>query len=165
MEKMEKKKEGFLKFIIIYKGLLGVMELVIPIGLLGLLDRDIEALGTELANTYGINLDEYYLTAPLKEFSDSIDNTLIMVIAGGIFLVGVLNVVECWGLHLRRRWAEWLTVVATSIFIPFELYKVAEKLTVTMISILVLNCAIVYYLAKHKELFKSKKAVRESASG
>ena len=43
---------------------------------------------------------------------------------------GILEGVEGYGLWRRRRWAEYLTVVATSLlFIP-EIYEIARKATV-----------------------------------
>ena len=43
--------------------------------------------------------------------------------------------------------------VSTSLFIPLELYEVIQQQTSVRVGALVLNLAIVYYLAKHKELF------------
>ena len=71
-----------------------------------------------------------------------------------VLIFGVFNLVESYGLHLRRRWAELLTVYATALLIPFELYEVVRDITVLNTAVLVVNSAIVYYLAKHKELFK-----------
>ncbi|MBI5892554.1 MAG: DUF2127 domain-containing protein [Deltaproteobacteria bacterium] len=47
-----------------------------------------------------------------------------------------------------------MTVIATGLFIPFEIYEVIQAQTLVRIGALILNIAIVYYLAKHKELFK-----------
>jgi uncharacterized membrane protein (DUF2068 family) len=35
----------------------------------------------------------------------------------------VLELVEGGGLFYRKRWAEWLTVVATSLLVPLEVYE------------------------------------------
>jgi uncharacterized membrane protein (DUF2068 family) len=69
----------------------------------------------------------------------------------------VLNLTEAWGLHLKRKWAEWLTVVATGILVPFELYKVVVRVTFFKVVILVVNTAIVYYLADNRKLFSRKR--------
>lgn len=55
------------------------------------------------------------------------------------------------GLWFHKRWAEWLTVIATSSLIPFELWELwvrppGRKLTV-LVALLV-NVAIVAYLVK-----------------
>jgi uncharacterized membrane protein (DUF2068 family) len=65
----------------------------------------------------------------------------------------MLNLIEAYGLHKRLRWAEWLTVFATGLLIPFEVYEVWRRFSLLGVAVLVLNIAIVIYLAKHKELF------------
>ena len=50
------------------------------------------------------------------------------------------------GLLFRKRWAEYLTVVATSAFVPLELYEIARHLTLTRLVVLVVNIVIVGYL-------------------
>jgi uncharacterized membrane protein (DUF2068 family) len=43
---------------------------------------------------------------------------------------GVLELVEGTGLWLDQLWAEYLTVIATSLLIPFELYELVHRPTV-----------------------------------
>src|SRR5262249_47735664 len=50
------------------------------------------------------------------------------------------------GLLLKKRWAEWLTVLVTASFVPFEVYEIAQRGGAAKIAALVLNVAIVAYL-------------------
>ncbi|MFI4866430.1 MAG: DUF2127 domain-containing protein [Steroidobacterales bacterium] len=55
------------------------------------------------------------------------------------------------GLWLRRAWAEWLTVIATSSLIPFELWELIMRPPGRRLAIgvtLLLNLVIVWYLAR-----------------
>jgi len=61
--------------------------------------------------------------------------------------------VEAWGLHRRRVWAEWLTVIVTSSFIPLEVYHLVEKPTFGKVATLIANVAILVYLLRHRWLF------------
>ena len=54
---------------------------------------------------------------------------------------------------MRRRWAEYLTVIATGALIPFEAYEVVHKVTLFRVGALLLNLAVVGYLAYRKRLF------------
>jgi len=63
-----------------------------------------------------------------------------------LFLYAALFIVEGVGLWMGKVWAEWLSIVATTSFIPFEAYEVAHKTTFLRITILVANIAIVIYL-------------------
>ncbi|HWH11415.1 MAG TPA: DUF2127 domain-containing protein [Solirubrobacteraceae bacterium] len=59
---------------------------------------------------------------------------------------GVLEGVEGYGLFRRRAWAEYLTVIATSLlFIP-EGVELAKSLTFLKVGALLLNLAVVVYL-------------------
>lgn len=59
---------------------------------------------------------------------------------------GLLFATEGVGLWLEKRWAEWLTIVATGSLIPFELYELARALTPVRALALVVNVGAVSYL-------------------
>jgi uncharacterized membrane protein (DUF2068 family) len=59
---------------------------------------------------------------------------------------GLLEVVEGVGLWLDRLWAEYLTVIATSLLIPLELYELARKPSLLKAGGIAVNLAIVAYL-------------------
>lgn len=54
--------------------------------------------------------------------------------------------VEGMGLVLRKAWAEWLTIIVTTSFVPFEVYEVIHEPGVGKAVALALNVAIVAYL-------------------
>lgn len=64
----------------------------------------------------------------------------------GAILYGSLFMVEGIGLWKGKRWAEYLTVIATSTLIPFEVYELARRVTMVRVSALVVNVAAVIYL-------------------
>ena len=70
------------------------------------------------------------------------------------FLYAALFLTEATGLWLDQIWAEWLTVIATTTFIPFEAYEVVKKVTVLRIAILLVNIAIVVYLIYRRRTHK-----------
>jgi uncharacterized membrane protein (DUF2068 family) len=55
--------------------------------------------------------------------------------------------VEGVGLLMRKRWAEWMTVIVTGSFIPIEIYEMVEHFGAGKVVVLVVNVAIVIYLA------------------
>jgi uncharacterized membrane protein (DUF2068 family) len=61
---------------------------------------------------------------------------------------GALEATEGYGLWRRRRWAEYLTVLATSLlFIP-EIWEIANKPTPLKLGALLVNIAVVAYLIR-----------------
>ena len=61
---------------------------------------------------------------------------------------GVLELVEGTGLWLDQLWAEYLTVIATSLLIPFEVYELIHHPSALKAGGLVINFAIVAYLVR-----------------
>ena len=66
---------------------------------------------------------------------------------------GVLEGVEGWGLWKEKRWAEYLTVVATAGLIPFEIHELTKEATVFRVGALMLNVAVIVFLVRAKRLF------------
>jgi uncharacterized membrane protein (DUF2068 family) len=77
----------------------------------------------------------------------------ITVVALGAIAYATLEGTEGVGLAMRRRWAEYLTVIATGIAIPYEAYEVIHRITLFKVGALLLNLAVVGYLAYRKRLF------------
>jgi uncharacterized membrane protein (DUF2068 family) len=75
------------------------------------------------------------------------------LLATGLLLYAGLEMVEGAGLWMGRRWAEYLTVLATSVGIPFEIYEVAHRVTVFRVTALAVNLVIVVYLVWRNRLF------------
>jgi uncharacterized membrane protein (DUF2068 family) len=61
---------------------------------------------------------------------------------------GVLETVEGVGLWLDELWAEYLTVIATSLLIPFEVYELIRKPSIWKAAGILVNLLIVAYLVR-----------------
>ena len=59
---------------------------------------------------------------------------------------GAIELVEGTGLWLDKLWAEFLTVISTSLLLPYELYELVHRPTVWKAGGIVVNIAIVAYL-------------------
>ena len=77
----------------------------------------------------------------------------ITLLAFSAIVYAALEATEGVGLAMRRRWAEYLTVIATGILIPYEAYEVILHPTLFKVGALLLNLAVVGYLAYRKRLF------------
>jgi uncharacterized membrane protein (DUF2068 family) len=73
----------------------------------------------------------------------------IEVFGAGALAYGVLELVEGVGLWLRKRWAEWLTVIATSLLVRLELYELVRRATALKAVGLTVNILIVLHLVRH----------------
>lgn len=74
--------------------------------------------------------------------------------AGGVVVgYAVLEALEGVGLWFGRRWAEYLTFVATILLVPVEVYELSHRASVLKIVTLIINVAIAVYLLLAKRLF------------
>jgi hypothetical protein len=75
-----------------------------------------------------------------------------------------LEAAEAIGLWFARRWAEYLTFVATSLLLIPEVYELTGRVTVTKVLALVINLAVVAYLLFAKRLFGIRGGARAVAA-
>ena len=61
---------------------------------------------------------------------------------------GILELVEGIGLWMDQLWAEYLTVIATSLLLPYELYELIHRPTIWKVGGIAINILIVVYLAR-----------------
>jgi uncharacterized membrane protein (DUF2068 family) len=92
-------------------------------------------------------------------FVNRIDD-LLSLPRGRLHLVGVvlalyavLEAVEAVGLWMQKRWAEYLTLIATAALLPLEIYELVKGVTVLKVTALVVNIAVIVYLLFAKRLF------------
>jgi uncharacterized membrane protein (DUF2068 family) len=64
----------------------------------------------------------------------------------GAFVYAILFTIEGIGLWMGKRWAEYLTVIATALFVPLEIYEITQRVSAARLLALLLNLAIVAYL-------------------
>jgi uncharacterized membrane protein (DUF2068 family) len=65
----------------------------------------------------------------------------------------VIEGLEAVGLWFQKRWAEYLTFIATTALIPLEVYEIATKGSPLKVITLIINIAVVLYLLWAKRLF------------
>lgn len=65
----------------------------------------------------------------------------------------VVETIEAVGLWKERRWAEYLTAIATAGLLPFEIHELLDRVTIFRVSALVVNLAILIWLVWAKHLF------------
>ena len=70
-----------------------------------------------------------------------------------VLAYAALEAVEAVGLWFARRWAEYLTFVATTVLFVPEVYELAHGATPTKVLAFAVNVAVVVYLLLAKRLF------------
>jgi len=83
----------------------------------------------------------------------TLKSSTLYAVAAVAAAYAVLEGVEAVGLWYQKRWAEYLTFVATVAFIPYEVYELVRGFSAFKIVAFILNVAIAAYLLYAKRLF------------
>ena len=105
-----------------------------------------------VADRAGIDLQSVGPVRLIERALHASQTTLIWVTVG-VAAYAALELVEGVGLWLMRRWGEYVAVVGTALFIPLEVYELAEKFTWFRLAALVVNVFLVVYILWTKRLF------------
>ena len=122
-----------------------------------------------LANVLHLDLDHSPTVEHLRHLIYTQPKTLLLV-ATLMFGYAAIQIAEGIGLWLLQRWGEYFAVVATSAFLPLEVYELTERTTWLRVAALAINVAAVVYLVWSKRLFGARgghaafEAERHSAS-
>ena len=123
----------------------GLLVLAFGISVLKLVNKDIDAVFYEIISKLHIDAENRFIQKVLAHLS-LISNHTLEAIGAVSIVFATLLLIEGFGLVFERLWAEYLTVAETAIFIPFELFEITRHCTITRVSILLINIAIVLYL-------------------
>jgi uncharacterized membrane protein (DUF2068 family) len=83
----------------------------------------------------------------------SLRSGTLHLVGAAVSVYAVLEGVEAVGLWFQKRWAEYLTFVATTAFLPLEVYELTRTVSPLKIIALIVNLAVVVYLLRAKRLF------------
>ena len=100
----------------------------------------------------GFNISHSKLL-PFIQHSFTHTSRWLTFLAIGLAVYAVIELVESAGLWLGQRWGEYFALVATSIFLPWEVYELNAKITWPRVAAFVINLLLVIYLAWTKRLF------------
>lgn len=138
-------RDRFIQAIAIFKFLKTFLFVLAALGAFGLMRQGIadyaREWGSNLAFTTGQHL---------------VRNTIVLITGLSRQKIGALGLVALFyaalfgtegvGLWRERRWAEYLTVIATGSLIPFEIYEIFSRPTSIKFATFVVNVFVVIYL-------------------
>jgi uncharacterized membrane protein (DUF2068 family) len=100
----------------------------------------------------GFNVEHSKLLG-LIQHSFTLNSRTLTYLAIGLVIYALIELVEGIGLWLGKRWGEYFAMVATSVFLPYEVYDLTVKVTWLRLGALVVNLLLVVYLVWSKRLF------------
>ncbi len=147
---------GALLAIAIFKWTKGAILLAMTFGAISLFGKDVGAQAEHWLDLARIDPDNRYIAAMLQRL-DVVHTHELKELT---FLTGfyaALFLTEGTGLALRKRWAEYLTIVATGLFIPLEIYELWKQVTMVRGLLLSVNVAVLVFLIWVVRIKQSKR--------
>jgi len=145
MRNRHQEKIGMLRLIAVFKFLKALLLIAAGIAALGLLNRSWAQSVHDWVRAYSFRI-ENDMAHRAFAFIAGLTPSRAEALGLAVFSYGSLFMVEGIGLWMARPWAEYLTIVATGLLVPLEIYELSQKVSAPRITALVLNVAIVIYL-------------------
>jgi uncharacterized membrane protein (DUF2068 family) len=124
----------------------GLIVLLAGVGVLFLMQKDPWDVADGLLRLLHISPDRHFAQAFL-DWADTLTTAKLWAVAAGALAYAVLRFVEAYGLWYARAWAQWIALVSGSLYLPFEIYKTIDRQTPFHVTVLIVNLAIVLYMA------------------
>ncbi len=138
-------RDRILGLIALFKFFKASLLVAVGIGALKLVRADLIAWFQHWVSALAPNIGRRTVEQLLARVSQT-DPGRLEALGVGAFLYAILFAVEGIGLWRGKRWAEYLTVIATASFVPLEIYELIHRVSPPRLSALFLNLAIVAYL-------------------
>lgn len=138
--------DGAILTIGVFKLLKGLLLAAVGAGALTLVHLDVADTVMHWVDLLRVDPDNRWIHAVLTRVL-SVTPGQLRALGVGTFLYAALLSTEGIGLLMRKRWAEYFTILTTAGLIPLELYELVRQLTAARVMVLVVNAAIVVYLA------------------
>jgi len=150
---------GVLVCIALFKLVKAVTLIALGVGALSLLHHS-DAFETlrRVTRELGVNPNHRIVNQTIAKVS-GLDHKKLEEVGAGTFVYAAVFLTEGTGLLLRKRWAEYLTIVVTASFIPFEIYEMVHKPSALKALGIIVNALIVIYL-----VLRLRKERKESAA-
>ena len=143
-------------YLIVERGIKGLALVIVGIYVLAHVRSGLGGLANTLIEEFnlasGSSFLRHWLYQLVLRFTGISHNSLLALSIGSI-VYGLIEGSESIGLMLRRRWAEYLVVLATAFFIPVEVIELAGHPTIVKAVTFILNVVVVVYLVRKKRLF------------
>jgi uncharacterized membrane protein (DUF2068 family) len=143
--KAHERGDKLILLIAVFKLLKGLLLIALGIGALSLIHKDVAAVAERWINLLRVDPDNRHIQKLLLRLS-FVDEHKLKEIGAGTFIYASLFLIEGGGLLFRKLWAEYMTIIITTSFIPLEIYELIEHFSFTKIIVILINLAVVLYL-------------------
>jgi uncharacterized membrane protein (DUF2068 family) len=145
-----------LQLIAAFKLVKALALLLVGIGALKLLHKDVAALVEHWINMFQVDPHNHFIHKLLEKLS-IMDDRRLKELSVGTFIYAGIFFTEGLGLAFRKRWAEYFTIITTASFLPIEVYELFRHASIGKGFALLINLAVVAYLVRELRRTRSPK--------
>jgi uncharacterized membrane protein (DUF2068 family) len=146
-EALAERRDRGVELIIVYKAVKGVLWLVLATTIAVLVRMDLADRVAGMAEVLRVHARPWSLELA-KLLLRASNRHALWTLVMALYADGTLTLVEGWALHHGRWWGPWLVVVATGSLMPLEVVALVRHPHGVRAVLLLLNAAIVVYLAR-----------------
>jgi uncharacterized membrane protein (DUF2068 family) len=137
----------WLMLIAAFKIAQALLFIAIGVGALRLVGKDLGDILLKLAYHMRFNPESRFVNFVL-DHAEFVTDRVLRRFSIGLFAYAALGMTEGIGLYLEKVWAEYMTLVITASFLPWEIYEVFRHATAVRAGLLVVNVLVFFYLLK-----------------
>jgi uncharacterized membrane protein (DUF2068 family) len=130
-----------------YKLLLALFFIALGVGALRLVGKDVGDILFRVASDLRFNPEGRFVNF-LLDRAAILNDPMLRRIGFAAFCYAAIGVAEAIGLYLEKAWGEYLTLVITASFLPWEIMEILRRHTLPRIGLLVVNVAVLIYLSR-----------------
>jgi uncharacterized membrane protein (DUF2068 family) len=130
--------DRWIRLIAILKLVKAGLLIATGLGVLKLLHHDVAQVVEHWINLLQLDADNQHIQHLLTKVW-FIDDRVLKEIGAGSFGYAALFLTEGIGLLLRKRWAQYFTVIVTASFLPLEFYELIRELSVLKTIVVISN--------------------------
>jgi len=144
----------------VFKLLQGAAFVLLGIGAMRLLHKDLMQVAEHFILAMRFNPEGHFVSLVLEKVA-LIDPHRLRQISAAIFAIAALDILEGTGLVLEQAWAEFVTLILTASFLPWEIYEILRRATWIRVSLTVINLAVVVYLIYYVQARMRERRLRK----
>lgn len=145
----------------VFKLLQAALFVLLGIGALRLLHKDLLDVTEHFILAMRFNPEGHFVTLVLEKVAQ-IDPHRLRQISAAIFGIAALDAIEGTGLVLEKAWAEFVTLILTASFLPWEFFELHRHVTWIKISLTFINVAVVIYLLFYVKMRMQERRLRRA---
>jgi uncharacterized membrane protein (DUF2068 family) len=156
--KPAKKKDRMIMLIVWFKYIHAVLFIAIALGAHHFINKDLGDFLEHLVDAVRVDPNNRYIELLFAK-AQLVSPKQFKELSIGSFFYAAIVCTEATGLALRKRWAEYFTIVVTASFLPLETMELIHRVTPIKISVTIINIAILAYLIVR--VIRQKKEARQ----